>query len=336
MYEAIKNFAKQFAFELVVENAEKLPRVDGFIVAGMGGSNLAAGLIRIWKPEISIISHRDYGLPPISENVLRKTLVIASSYSGNTEETIDGFEEAGRRGVDRAVIAAGGKLLELAKQSGSPYIQLPNLQIQPRSALGFSIKAMLKLMGEEQALTEISMLATSLDPLSSEEAGKELAGRLAGHIPVIYSSSRNFPIAYNWKIKFNETGKIPAFCNVIPETNHNEMTGFDITEPMRALSEKFYIIFLKDVDDDPRVQARMDITAKLYQDRGLPVAKVPAFAKAMADKPPQGDNIFHKIFSSLVLADWAAYYIACHYGVDPDGVPMVEELKQLIASRRTK
>jgi len=336
MYEAIKNFAKQFLFEPVVENAEKLPVADGFVVAGMGGSNLASGLLTILQPELNVVLHRDYGLPHTPGDALGKTLVIASSYSGNTEETIDAFEEAGRRRMHRAVIASGGKLLARAKQSSIPYIQLPNLEIQPRSALGFSTKALLKLMGEEQALREVSALATSLNPVAYEDAGKALADRLAGRVPVIYASSRNFPVAYNWKIKFNETGKIPAFCNALPEANHNEMTGFsakggpafggDVDSEIGRLSSQFYFIMLKDADDDPRVRARMDITAKLYRDRGLPVADIPL----------QGATVFLKIFSSLILADWAAYYTARHYEVDPDGVPMVEELKKVIASQRTK
>lgn len=324
MYDAIKNFAKQFAFEPVVENAEKLRHADGFIVAGMGGSHLAGDLLRVWKPELDVVVHSDYGFPAdLKPEWLSHMFFIASSYSGNTEETLDSFQEALKRNVPVAAIAAGGKLLEMAKKHNIPFVQLPDTGIQPRSALGFSIKAMLKLMGEEQALHEIGMLATLLDPLSFEETGKELVNRLAGHVPLIYASSRNFPIAYNWKIKFNETAKIPAFCNVLPEANHNEMTGFDIVESTRALSEKFYVILLKDADDDRRVIARMEILAKLYQDRGLPVVEVPL----------QGDTVFLKIFSSLVLADWVAYYTARHYGAEPEQVPMVEEFKALIALR---
>lgn len=335
MYEAIKNFAQQFAFEPIVENADKLSRAEGFIVAGMGGSHLAADLLRVWKPELDLTVHSDYGLPAVA---LAKAgfpahikpewqthqLFIASSYSGNTEETLDSFQEALRHNMPVAAIAAGGKLLEMAKERGIPFVRLPDTGIEPRSALGFSIKATLKLMGEERVLAKISMLATSLDPLSFEEAGKELVNRLAGYVPIIYASSRNFPIAYNWKIKFNETGKIPAFCNMFPELNHNEMTGFDIVGSTRKLSQNFFVILLKDSGDDPRTIARMDILTKLYEGRGLPVVETPL----------QGNSIFHKIFSSLVLADWVAYYTAQRYGVDPEKVPMVEELKQLIASRR--
>lgn len=326
MYEAIKNFAKQFAFDPQIQNAEKLPRADGFVVAGMGGSHLAADLLRAWKPELDLTVHSDYGFPAdLKPEWLERMLFIASSYSGNTEETLDSFQEALKRNMPVAAIAAGGKLLEMAKERGIPFVQLPNTGIQPRSALGFSTKAILKLMREEEAFRKTTALAGMLDPLAYEQAGKELVSRLAGHVPVIYSSSRNRGIAYNWKIKFNETAKIPAFCNVFPELNHNEMNGFDITERTRQLSDKFYIIMITDSADDPRIAARMDIVAKMYRDRGLPVIEVPL----------RGDGIPMRIFSSLLLADWAAYYTARHYDLDPESVPMVEELKRLIAPHET-
>lgn len=340
MYEAIKNFAKQFAFDPIVQNADRLPHADGFIVAGMGGSHLAADLLRVWKPELDLTIHSDYGFPSFAKATegrpanlkserLSRTLFIASSYSGNTAETLDAFQEASKRGMPVAAIAASGRLLEMAKEKGAPYVLIPDTGIEPRSALGFSINAMLKLMGEEQALKEIDALATSLDPLSFEEAGKELVDRLAGHVPIIYSSSRNRGIAYNWKIKFNETGKIPAFYNVFPEHNHNEINGFSAEggdTGSKKLCDPFSFIFLTDSADDPRIAARMDITASMYRDRGLLVIKVPL----------RGDGILMRIFSSLVLADWTAYYTARRYGLDPDGAPMVEELKRLIAPHETK
>jgi len=160
-----------------------------------------------------------------------------------------------------------------------------------------------------------------LDSSGIENSGRELAEKIKGKIPVIYSSSQNSAIAYNWKIKFNETGKIPAFYNVFPELNHNEMTGFDVKEPTKPLSEKFYFIFLKDEADHPKVIKRMDITKKLYGDRGLSAEMISL----------DGGNILEKMFSSLLLADWTAYYTAVQYGADPEQVPMVEEFKKLIA-----
>ena len=323
MDEAIKNFAKQFGWKPQVENATGLKNLDRWTVAGMGGSHLAAGLLKIRKPDADIIVHHDYGLPALPAGEAGQRLIIASSYSGNTEETLDAFEEAGKRGLARVAISVGGKLIELAKSSGVPYVQFPDTGIQPRSALGFSIKALLKLMGEEAALEEIASLAETLDPLASKEAGRQLAETLKGYVPVIYTSLGNAAIGYNWKIKFNETAKIPAFVSTFPELNHNEMTGFDLTPETRPLSEKFFFIFLKDPADSPKIQKRMEVTGGLFRDRGFTVSVVEM----------RGNNIFHKLFSSLLLADWTAYYAAEFNGIDPDEVPMVEEFKRLIGGK---
>ncbi len=320
MSDAIKNFAKQFAFEPIIENGDGFVPKKKVIVAGMGGSALAAGLLKNWNPDLDLRVHKDYGLPFISDSDKKETLVIASSYSGNTEETIDAYHQAGKQGIMRVVIAVGAKLIETAKKDGVQYIQLPNTGIQPRSALGFSFKAHLKFLGLRDALKDISALAKEFDPSVFEEDGKKLANELRGYVPVIYSSARNESIAYNWKIKFNETGKIPAFYNILPELNHNEMTGFDIKESSRDLSEKFFFIFLRDRTDHPRIQKRMDILERLYQDRGLSVRLVDL----------EGVHPFYKIFSSLVLADWTAVYSAQGYGLESEQVPMVEEFKKLV------
>ena len=320
MRDAINNFSTQLAYEPVIENADTLKRYSAFIVAGMGGSNLAPGLLKIWKPELDIASHRDYGLPYISDAAARQTLLVASSYSGNTEETLDAFEEAGRRGLARAAVSAGGTLLESARRSGSPFIRLPDTGIQPRSALGFSLMALLKIIEADAALSEARALTETLRPADFEAQGRELAQKLSGRIPVTYSSARNGAIAHNWKIKFNETGKIPAFYNVFPELNHNEMTGHDTRGGTKDLSRNFFFIFLKDAADDPRVLKRMAATEELYRDRGLPAAVVEM----------RGASVLEKIFSSLLVADWAAYYTAEGYGVEPEQVPMVEEFKKLI------
>jgi glucose/mannose-6-phosphate isomerase len=99
-------------------------------------------------------------------------------------------------------------------------------------------------MGEEEELQKMSTLATTFNPSDYEKDGKTLAQRMKNHIPVIYSSNNNLSIIYNWKIKLNETGKIPAFFNVLPELNHNEMTGFDVKDYIKELSNKFYCIII--------------------------------------------------------------------------------------------
>lgn len=322
MEKAILDFPKQLAWEPEIQHASHLKQRAITIVGGMGGSHLPADILQAWNPLLDIVVQNDYGLSGIPESVLKNSLIVASSYSGNTEETLSIFDEALQKQLSLAVLSTGGHLLELAKQHSVPYAQVLHTNIQPRSALGFMTRGLAKIMGEQQFLKETKELSFKLRSEDYKEQGKELAKDLKGKIPVIYSSQRNFGIVYNWKIQFNETGKIPAFCNVFPEINHNEMTGFDVQPSTRSLCEKFYCIVLKDFDDHPKVIKRMEVFQKLYRQRDLPLRMIEV----------KGFSRLEKIFSSLLLADWAAYYTALAYGVDSEQLSMVEEFKKLIAA----
>lgn len=321
MEQAILGFNTQFAFQPEIHNVAAFKPAKRLIVAGMGGSHLAGDLLSACDPTLDVYVHRDYGLPPLSDERLRGSLLIASSYSGNTEETLDFATKALLARLNLAIVAVGGKLIEFAKKNKLPYIVLPDTGIQPRSALGFSIMALGRFLGDEKLLEELSGLFRKLKPAALRAAGQALAEKLRNRLPVIYSSSRNAAIAYNWKIKFNETGKIPAFYNVFPELNHNEMTGFDAVPSTKKLSEDFHFIFIEDERDHPQTRKRMSVCKKLYEARGLPVTVVPL----------SGGSALEKIFNSLLLADWTAFHSAALYGVESEQVPMVEEFKKLIA-----
>lgn len=352
MRQAIENFAEQFEFRPEIKNETQLNPVRNFgrtlefssqlkdshpavgqkdisngikraawvIVCGMGGSHLAADLINEWSPGLDIWVWKDYGLPPLPPEVLGESFVIASSYSGNTEETIDAYLTAKGLGAMVAVIATGGTLLGLAKKDGVPYVELPQTGIQPRLALGYSVRALLALLGETAVLDETSALAGILKPKSLEAAGRDLAKKLAGYVPVVYASRHNWPLAYNWKIKLNETGKIPAFANFLPELNHNEMNGFDVQLGNKPLTQNFAFVFLRDPADDPRILKRMAVLQELYEKRRLPVWVV--------DLPKV--SLWEKIFSNLILADWTAFYTAEQYKLEAEQVPMVEEFKRMV------
>lgn len=320
MREAILNFNQQFSYEPEIINPGDLVQKKKFIIAGMGGSNLVADLIKIRDPFLDIITHRNYGLPALSSEELNNRLFIADSYSGATEETIDALDSALKQKLPAAVIAVGGELIEMAKKYGLPYIQLPDTGIQPRSALGFQIRAALKMMGRDDLLEETAALASALNPADYENEGRAGAAKLKNRIPIIYTSHKNIGIAYNWKIKLNESGKIPAYYNILPELNHNEMNGFDVADSNRELSKNFYFIFLTDPEDHPRIAKRFEILEQLYIDRGLAVETLKL----------SGRDAWSKIFSSLVIADWTALYTAEGYGLDAEQVPMVEEFKQLL------
>ncbi|MBI2121948.1 MAG: hypothetical protein HYT98_02390 [Candidatus Sungbacteria bacterium] len=321
MYDSIKNFNQQFLFEPKIENKACLGKYGYFVIAGMGGSGLAAELLLTYDPALPVIIHKDYGLPEIAIRDRKKTLVIVDSYSGNTEEALDAFRTARARGFPLAAISIGGKLLDLARKYNVPYVQMPDIGIQPRMGLGFNFGALLKIIRKEQALAATNKLYNFINASFYRTKGIVLAKKLRKNVPIIYASMRNRAIGYAWKIKLNETGKIPAFANVLPELNHNEMNGFDSVSKTRELSSNFHFIFLKDTKDHPRIQLRMKVLEKLYRSRKLPVEIVQL----------AGRNRAHAVFSSLLLADWTALFLAEYYGVEPEQVPMVEEFKILIS-----
>ncbi|MDP3772213.1 MAG: SIS domain-containing protein [bacterium] len=332
MRDAILSFPRQFSYMPHVARADLLGGPTArVLVVGMGGSHLAADILAGAAPELGIVVHSDYGLPTMPAYERSEMLVIASSYSGNTEETLDAFAHAGAAHLPRAAIAVGGELIRRAEEAGVPTIQLPDTNIQPRSALGFGVRALLKLLGRDDYLHDTAALAKLLIPAALEPQGRMLAEWCRGRIPVIYASAKNRAVAQNWKIKLNETGKIPAFFNVVPELNHNEMTGFsagggsafggDAQQSTRGLNAPFCFILLDDEADHPQNRKRMRVLAELLTMRGLPVTTLML----------TGRNVWEKIFSSLLIADWTALHTAEQYGVESEQVPMVEEFKRMIA-----
>ena len=319
MEKSILNLPKQFAFHPKVENAKSLKPAEKIIVAGMGGSAFPAELLKTAHPELDIINHRDYELPSLSASQKPKTLVIASSYSGNTEETISAFETARKAKLNLAALTIGGKLRALAKKFKVTYIQIPDTKIQPRMATGFVVVGLSKLIGLKDE-TSFASLSKNLKPEKFQKEGKALSEKLWDQIPIIYASKRNFPIAECWKIKFNENTKIPAFWNFLPEMNHNEMTGLDARKTTSNLSANFHLIFLKDSSDSSRNQRRFAVSQKILGARGLNQTEIKL----------EGKNIWEKIFNPILLADWTSFHLAKYYGVNPEPVPMVEEFKKLI------
>lgn len=320
MDQAIRDLPKQFAFAPEVVNAGALPSdAYGYLVCGMGGSALTPDLLRAWDPTSDIRVHRGYGLPALPD--LGHRLVIASSYSGNTEETLDVYDAARREGIPVAVIATGGALLDRAVRDSIPYVRIPSTGIQPRMALGYSILALAAIMRHDRAMEKLHAI-TALDAGELEDAARKLADALGDRTPIVYASDRNGAIARYWKIAVNETGKRPAFSNVVPEINHNEMTGFDVGIHAKGLLQRFAVVMLRDAEDDARVAHRMEVLSAILRDRGI----------AVHDVPLTGVERFEHIFTSIISASWMAYHLALIDGAEPEHVPMVEEFKRRIST----
>ena len=285
----------------------------------MGGSHLGAWLIKRYGKVSNITIHRDYGMPDLPPD-LQDVCVILSSFSGNTEEILDAGEHARERGLPSMAIATGGKLLEYARQHSLPHIQIPETGLEPRMAIGFSMLGLARLMMNKPLEDAVRTGGKAVDPGAGQKEGKRLADVLAGKIPLIYSSTANVPVSYIWKVKFNETSKIPAFIDTFPEMCHNELTGFDVVPSTKEISARLHAVFLEDFSDHPRVQERMRIAGEMLAERGIPVEHV-----ALA-----GKTAYEKAFNGALLADWVTLNLAQGYGVPNPETPMVAEFKKRI------
>ncbi|MCL5434877.1 MAG: bifunctional phosphoglucose/phosphomannose isomerase [Patescibacteria group bacterium] len=301
-------------------------------VSGMGGSALPANLLRTYcnslfknhpqyKP-FEIYINRFYSLPPEAQS--KNALNFIASYSGNTEETLASLEEVRKLKLSFIGFSSGGKVETLCKEYGMPHIKLPipYLNYQPRMGTGYFFGAMFKILANHGLVPDLTAdILSKADKFNEfmpeyEKKGKELAEELQGKTPVIYASPKYKPVAMIWKIKINENAKTPAFWNFFPELNHNEMVGF--TNPQG----KFFIIMLRDKEDNPRNLKRYTATSDLLKQNGIDSKIIEM----------DGVDIFSKMFLSISLSDWTSYYLALEYGQDPTPVDLVEKLKTILAS----
>lgn len=301
------------------------------VVAGMGGSALAALLAKAWLEEKLAIPFevvREYELPTYVDE---STLVIASSYSGNTEETVACLAQAQERGAQVAVLAAGGKLIETATAEGITRIQIPG-GMQPRMAMLFNLRALGELLKHFSVLSgdmldEITTVSQWLKKESETWAAevstdknyaKQLALLAVGKTPVFYGGRLTGPVAYKWKISWNENAKNVAFWNVYPEVNHNEFMGW----ASHPVDKPFAVFDLKSSFEHPRILKRFEISDKLLS--GLRPKALPI---QMA-----GDTVLAQLLWGCILADFVSIYVAVLNGVDPTPVDLVEKLKKEMES----
>lgn len=309
-------------------------KIDGefrqVVISGMGGSSWPSNLFRTYlnsafgklkeKPT-PIYQNRFYTLPPEAHDV--GTINLICSYSGTTEEVISSFKEVIECKLPCIGLSSGGDIEEICKANNIPHVKfpIPYPNFQPRAATGYIFSAILQLfINHNLAPDETPKLLSLMETLQGEvpgleEKGKEIAKKIFGKTPIIYSSVTYKSVAHVWKIKLNENSKTPAFWNFFPELNHNEMIGF--TNPQA----KFYIIMLRDPNDHPKNLNRYEATSELLTKNGIDVEIIDM----------QGEEVFYKIFHTLTLGDFISYYLALEYGQDPTPVEMVEKLKKILS-----
>lgn len=315
----------------------KLPRdysdINKVVILGMGGSAIGGDLVSnlvMSEAKLPITVHRDYDLPAFVDD---KTLVIASSYSGMTEETVSSFELAVGTMAKKLVITTGGKLKDLADRANIPVFTF-DYKAQPRAALPFSflpILAFLQRLGfvsdksanvaeTVRVLRKLSKEIGKEMPLSHNLA-KQLAVSLHSHVAVIYGGGILAEVAHRWKTQLNENSKAWAFYEVFPELNHNAIVGYQF--PLE-LASKIVVILLRSPSLPQRIKLRYYTTCQLLDQAGVGYQIVDG----------EGASPLAHMMSLVLFGDYVTYYLAMLHGIDPTPVAPIDYLKERLAQLR--
>ena len=301
------------------------------VICGMGGSAIGADLVSAAVMDtcpVPIFVHRDYGLPGFAKG--SETLVICSSHSGNTEETLDSFDHALKNSCRVLAVCTGGKLAEKAKEAGIPIWQFEH-KGQPRAAVGFSFGLILgalsrlglvpdaseQISGAVRAMKSQAAALTVGSPVTKNPA-KLMAGQLMGRWVTVVGAGILAPVARRWKGQINEVAKAVANFEFIPESDHNTLAG--LLHPLEVVPPHVITLFLRAPSDHLRNRLRLDMTRKNYMLEGLNVDGYTA----------KGDTPLAHIWTALHFGDYVAYYLAMAYGIDPTPVDALENFKAVL------
>lgn len=305
-------------------DVSKFSGVSNIVLAGMGGSAWPAVYLKTWAdPSVPFEIVRDYELPAY---VGADTLFISSSYSGNTEETLAALAEAEARGAMIVVLAAGGKLAEIAQAKQHTFFSIPG-GIQPRMSSFYFLVALVQILeplglipagkqAELQAVGDwLKDQITSWGPTipTAQNTAKQLALELIGKSIVVYSGPKLFPAANKFKICLNENAKNVAWVNQYPEFNHNEFIGWS----SQPVNKPYAVVEIRSSLEHPRVQKRFVVSERLLS--GLrPAPEVIT---------PIGETHLQQLLWTSNFCDFASVYVALLNNVDPTPVGLVEKLK---------
>jgi len=304
----------------------------GVIVAGMGGSAIGGDLLAALARDLAtvpVVVHRNYGLPAWAGP---HTLVLASSYSGNTEETLSSAAEAFRRGAPLVAVTTGGELARRSSSWGASLLTF-DYPAQPREALGYSFLLLLGILVRldllpdmtpevEESIAVLEALRAEVETAVPQEnnPAKELASWLHGCLPTVYGSDLLAPAARRWKGQFNENSKSWAFFEELPEMDHNAVVG---TGHPPSLAGRIRALFLTSEHDHPRNRLRQEVTRRLFEEAGVSCRTVSG----------RGKSPLAQMLSIVLLGDAASYYLAMLNQVDPTAVVAIQALKRALAER---
>ncbi|MGE0566748.1 MAG: bifunctional phosphoglucose/phosphomannose isomerase [Bacteroidia bacterium] len=321
MIELVINFPKQLEeAKNIADKASigKKSEIRNVVISGLGGSGIGGSIVtELFAEQLNfpITVNKDYFLPSFADN---KSLVIISSYSGNTEETLSVLESALKKKCQIICVTSGGKVLEIAKQNQLEYIEIPG-GFPPRSCIGYSLVQLIKIFEEKGIANNINFedLNKAIDLLNTESENikteaKSIAQKLNRQIPVIYCLGSNEGVAIRFRQQINENAKALCWHHVFPEMNHNELVGWTKKD------DKLSVITLHTKSDYNRTQKRYEVCKPIFE----------KYAKEVIDIHSKGETKLQEYFYLIHLTDYISCYMADLAGVDPVEVNVIDFLKK--------
>ena len=321
----ISNFPIQLSEAITIGEGAKLSlpsqNIQNVLVSGLGGSGIGGNLVaEICSDELKVPFqvNKDYFLPGfVNEN----SLVIISSYSGNTEETLSAFQSALENRANIVCITSGGELAGLAREKGIDLINIPG-GMPPRACLGYSFTQQLFVLKHFALIGDgfVADLHKSVRLLNDQqsairEQAKSVAGQLAGKLPIIYVENSMEAVAIRFRQQLNENAKVLCWHHVVPEMNHNELVGW------RTKDDKFAVVFIKNDSDDPRNRKRMDISQQIMSE----------YTPNFITLESMGDTKLQRSLYLIHLVDWISFYLAKERNMDAMEVYVIDRLKGELA-----
>jgi glucose/mannose-6-phosphate isomerase len=327
MKQLVLNFPQQLSEALKIGQSYtfQTPKKEfnNILLTGLGGSGIGGTVVQNFvseKMSVPFIVNKDYFLPGF---VNEKTLVIVSSYSGNTEETISAMQQAMKAKATVVCISSGGKIGDIAKKNNFDCIPLPG-GMPPRSCLGYSMVQVLYVLhhfgyikNDFEKSINAAIKTMIADEKNTQKEAKAIAKKLVGKTPIIYAASDFESVAVRFRQQINENSKMLAWHHVVPEMNHNEIVGWRDKDKSRVA------IFIRNESDYKRTQLRMDINQTVIKKYS---SSLEIWSK--------GKTFFEKVFSVVHLTDWVTVFLADLHGVDVTEVNVIDMLKGELAKAK--
>jgi len=325
MKQYVADFAKHLEQALSIGEQStftvKPKEFDTILICGLGGSGIGGTIIaQLLAPQLNIpvIVNKDYHIPAFVNN---RTLVIASSYSGNTEETLEMLTQAENKQAEIVAVSSGGKLLEICREKQYNYIQIP-AGFPPRAAFGLSFPQLFFVLEKYGIINRsfIDDFTSAITLLKNTEAelcieARQLAENLLGKIPVIYSAAPFEGVAVRFRQQLNENAKMLCWHHALPEMNHNELVGW------AGGNDNLAVVFFRNNDDYYRTQKRMEINREIIE----------KYTPHIFEVYSKGTNTIEKSMYLIHLGDWVSVYLAEMKNIDAVEVDVITYLKGELA-----